>query len=407
MRGLAAYSGASREHRLIGSILAADWSLRASRVWDSSLFTGINWDLIPALAAQLKVRPMLAVALREAGWPGVPASVRARVEAAEIQCTRKTLVLLSLLAGVTDRAQSRGIRVLALKGPALSRKLYDDPIIRESFDLDILVHPNDVTAMAEVLAAEGILPDFEGPALSPLQTARLRHYNKHDAFRDRVSGTVVECHYSLDHNPWRLHIGFDELWNRHQTVAVAGQRIAIPGDSDLIQFLCAHAARHIWDRWKWLGDFAALCRLFSGKEMAEHREFACGLGNSLIFDASFLLTAAVTGIQLPNELAQRVCENRAASAAAHRSLSLLLNGRGTNCAPSHAYLLRQIVERLRLKPSLRCVTFEAVVLAHRQEDWQAYRLPDSMVWAHYPIRLLSLVARVLGRDGEPKTSGPG
>ena len=394
MRGLAAYSGASPEHGLIGSILAADWSVQARRVWDSRVFTGINWEQIPRLAAQHKVRPMVAVALREAGWPGIPVSVRERVEQAEIQCTRKAMVLLSLLAAVSGRAQSGGIRVLSIKGPALSQKLYGDPIIRESYDLDILVHPDDVAAMAEVLASAGIYPEFKGPALSPRQTARLRHYNKHDLFRHAGSDAVVECHYSLDHNPWRLHIDFDDLWNRHQTVAVAGLPIAIPGDSDLIQYLCAHAARHIWDRWKWLGDFAAFCRVLNEKDLTEHRELAAGLGNSLMFDASLLVTVAVTGTRLPEGLGRKVSENGAASAAAHRALSLLLNGRGTDDLPSHGYLFWQIVERFRLKPSWRCAAYEAAVLAHRPEDWQANPLPDSMVWAHYPLRLLSLLGRM-------------
>ena len=405
MSGLEFYSGASRQHRLIGSILAADWSVIATRVWDSSLFKGISWDLIPPLAALHKVRPMVAVALREAGWPGVPASVRGQVEEAEIRCTRKTLVLVALLAAISGRAQARGIRVLALKGPALSGRLYGDPMIRESFDLDILVHPDDVAGMTEVLAQERIFPKFEGPALSPRQTARLRHYNKHDVFRHRDSDTVVECHYSLDHNPWRLHIEFAELWNRHKTVAVAGRLVAIPGDSDLIQYLCCHAARHIWDRWKWLGDFASLCRLRSEKDLTEYRGFAESLGNSLMFDASLLLTAAVTGICLPEELGRMAGKNIAASAAAHRSLSLLLTGRGTDSPPSQAYLFRQIVERFRLKPSWKCAAFEAAVLAHHAEDWQARRLPDNLAWVHYPLRLLSLAARAR-RPAQPKAPIP-
>ena len=385
----------SREQKLIGSILAADWSARSSRVWNTLAFENIEWKAIPLLAAQHKIRPMAAAALREAGWPGVPATVREQIVAAEIVCARNSLTQLSLLATVAEQARARGIRVLALKGPALSQHLYGNPLIRESFDLDFLVHPDDLTSMADILARENIFPFLTGPPLSRRQAGILRHFNKHNRFQHAESRIVVECHYRLDHNPLRLDTDFEDLWNRHRAVSVAGQVIGMPGQEDLTQYLCVHAAGHIWDRWKWIGDLTALCRLISGAELAEHREWANASGNLILFDASMLLMVAITGNPLPAELARKSNMNQLASAVAGRALRLVVNCPAGNDPPRQWYRLRQRVERLRLKPSWRCFWFEIAVLAHRPEDWHAWKLPDIMMWAYYPLRLVSFVRRAV------------
>jgi len=109
----------------------------------------------------------------------------------------------------------------------LSRYLYGNPIIRESFDLDFLVDPNDIAGMTELFAREKITPVL-APPLSPRQTAILFRFNKHDQFLQVGRGLMVECHYGLDHNRWRLATDFESLWRHRQTVALAGETIAFP-----------------------------------------------------------------------------------------------------------------------------------------------------------------------------------
>jgi hypothetical protein len=62
------------------------------------------------------------------------------------------------------------------------------------------------------------------------------------------------------------------------------------------------------------------------------------------------------------------------------------------------YLLRQLIEHVRLKPTIASVAGELAVLAHRPADWYHYRLPDSMIWGYYVLRIKSLFSRGIGRE---------
>jgi hypothetical protein len=70
----------------------------------------------------------------------------------------------------------------------------------------------------------------------------------------------VDVHHALDGNPWRMATCFEDLWRNRQNVRVGRGELAIPGNSDLIQYLGAHAATHGWERWKWIGDLLVLYR---------------------------------------------------------------------------------------------------------------------------------------------------
>ncbi|WP_170931987.1 nucleotidyltransferase family protein [Brachybacterium massiliense] len=54
---------------------------------------------------------------------------------------------------VADRARRAGLRVLFIKGPFFTAQGVRDP--KQSFDLDILLHPEDVDQLVELLAKDG------------------------------------------------------------------------------------------------------------------------------------------------------------------------------------------------------------------------------------------------------------
>jgi hypothetical protein len=188
------------------------------------------------------------------------------------------------------------------------------------------------------------------------------------------------------------------LWIARDIAPVAGQEVSILGVKDLTQYLFVHAARHCWERWKWLGDIAALCRRFSAKQIEEYREAADELGNLAIFDSGLLMMTSVTGFQLPGNLAQKVHSDTRAERVAKRSFRLLMRRSPEDSDRGQRYFLRQLIERLRLKPNLSCVLYETAVLAHRPEDWYTNRLPDYMMWANYVLRFVSLFRRGIGRS---------
>ena len=384
----------TKERQLIGAILAADWSATAKRSWDRTLFLGIDWTKIPNLAWQYKIRPMMAAALREAGWVDVPPVIRAEVESAERQCARKAIWQLKLLAAITTAAERRTIRVIALKGVTLSLHLYGDPFIREAFDLDLLVHPDDSARFEEVLQAQGCAPLSQGAPLTPRQMAILRRFHHDKRFRHAESGVMVESHNMLDHNPHLISTDFDALWQARGQVPLVSGSVAILGAEDLLHSFGIHASRHGWERWKWIADLAALYRRTNAADLSRQREKAAREGNQNLFDSWLLLTSAVTGMALPQMALDRAARNKQARVLAEGALRISSGEHTPGTITGRRNLLRQAAYRFGLKRSPRYVAFELADLFHRDGDWYALRLSDRLIWVYYLVRPISIVWRL-------------
>jgi len=404
----------SKERRLVGEILAADWSVGAKRVWDKALFRDIDWSKIPKLAWQYKIRPMTAAALREAGWPGVPAEIRAALEAAEKRCCEKTMWQLKLLAALAAEAERRGIRLIVMKGVALSIRLYGNPFIREAFDLDLLIDPGEETRFHEILRAQGCRVTASRPRLTPRQTAILRRYHHDRGFLHLPSGMKIESHHKLSSNRHLIGTDFEALWSARETVPLTGSSVTVMGEEDLVHYLIVHAARHGWERWKWVADLIVLGRKADAARLSLWRQRAVREGNADIFDSWLLLSAAVASCPLPRQAFEAAARNRRACALAKRALDMSGGDRSLAEISSLAYMLKMRIYRLRLKRTIRYLVTELAALMHRDQDWYTLRLPDRFIWLYYVLRPLLLVwrrgcvplAAILGKSAaKPRASG--
>jgi hypothetical protein len=373
----------SREWRLVGAILGADWSATTSHRWDHDLFSGIDWTIIPNLAWQHKIRPMMAATLREAGWPQPASAVRASIEAAERRCAGKAVCQLDLLEKLTKAAAQEGLHVIALKGVALSLYLYGDPFIREAFDLDFLVPPADFARFRDILLAHECHAATAKRPLSPRQTAILNGFGHDEHFTHAPSGTVIECHYRLETNPFLLHTDHDALWQRRALVPLAGSNIAVLGRDDLVHYLITHASRHGWERLKWMADLIAIHRTVGEAELLCRRDRARDEDYLMLFDVWLMLARSIAGTDLSPEMQERLSHNRHARDLAHRALRLTTRNLSADNTRGLGMKVRRVAFRLSLKRSLRYMAFELALLWHHKQDWHALRLPDRFIWLYY------------------------
>jgi hypothetical protein len=326
---------------------------------------------------------MMAATLREAGWPQPASAVRASIEAAERQCAGKAVCQLDLLGKLTKAAAQEGLRVIALKGVALSLYLYGDPFIREAFDLDFLVHPNDFARFRDILIACECESDASRRPLSPRQSAILKGFGHDEQFTHGPSGTVIECHYRLESNPFLIRTDHDALWERRALVPLAGSNVALLGRDDLIHFLVVHASRHGWERLKWMADLVAIYRTMDEADVLRLRDRAANDDYLILLDASLLLAQSIAGVAIPPGVQKRASGNRRARDLAQRALRLTALELTPASIKRHGFALRRIAFKLGLKRSARYFAFEMAILLHRKRDWHALRLPDRLIWLYF------------------------
>lgn len=386
------------ELRLIGHILSADWTPGARRQWESELFERIDWPALGAWVWQHKLRPMAVTALQEAGWPGVPAAVRETLERDAETCALSSIRQLAAQTTLAREANSAGIRFVSLKGLALSAHLYRDPLIRESFDFDLLVDPIDARRMKDLLRGIGFEPLHLKRQLTPRQTAILDRFFPEEKFVNRVTGVVVDVHHALTNNPWRMATCFEDLWRNRQNVRVGPGELSILGNADLIQYLGAHAATHAWERWKWIGDLLALYRQSGTADLLAQQRAAHAAGWAALFDSSLLVTCAVTGWARDPEL-REICErNGVAVRLARRAINL--SARPTSRAElrTHAFGFRVAIFRLRLRRHPGYLAHELAEWFHRPLDWYELQLADPLIPAYYLLRPILALGREISKS---------
>jgi hypothetical protein len=371
------------EQRLIGKILAADWSVGAAREWPRAWFQTIDWNKLPSLAWQHKIRPMTAAALREAGWPGVPAGVRKVLESDERECVTKAMQQVALLRDITAAANAQNLRVIVLKGVALSAHLYGDPFIREAFDLDILVHPDDVGRLDDLLIALGCKMAAQPGLLTPRQSAILERFHHDEKLVHEESGLTVDRHNKLDENPYLIVTNFDELWDGRSRVRIADYSVAILGNADLAHYLGIHAALHAWERWKWLADLHVLYR---GEGLLRLREHAVKAGNAHLFNSWILLLSAITGAHFPPAIANEAARDGRARRLASRALAISSVAHTPDTIVGHRHFLRSTAYRFTLKREFKFILFALIRLSHSDQDWHAWRLSDRLIPLYFFLR---------------------
>jgi hypothetical protein len=152
--------------------------------------------------------------------------------------------------------ESASVPAAALKGPILGERVYPDPRMRLSADLDLLVASNDLDKAAAALKKIGYGPAKES------EDRFLRKYHYH-ILLSRSCPPVIELHFRLS-DGFGVRMAAEDFLSRsrvHRTTAGAPVRVLSPEDEML--YLCVHAAGHRFIRLSWLCDIKLLLRRYS------------------------------------------------------------------------------------------------------------------------------------------------
>src|SRR5262249_22989147 len=134
------------------------------------------------------------------------------------------------------------IPAVPFKGPALAASAYGNLALREFADLDILLLERDVPRARDLLLAWGYGPRVDETDYDILV------YNE-------SQGIGVELHWKFAQ---RYHLPPDPgaFWGRLEGASLCGRPVRAFSAVDLLLILCAHGAKHGWERLAWVCDVA-------------------------------------------------------------------------------------------------------------------------------------------------------
>jgi hypothetical protein len=211
-----------------------------------------NWDSLIEGAAEHGVLGVLRAGLVGGDSPISPE----QKVGLERHCVALALMqsrLIETLETALYALAQANVPAVALKGPALSQRLYGDATLRPATDLDLLVAPAKLSRAIEALRNIG----FEALAGKEEEYFRQHHHHVHLRAANRPT---IELHFRLS-SAFGVFIPAEPFLERslpYRTTQGAECRVLAPED-ELI-YLAVHAAAHAFARLSWLYDLKMLGR---------------------------------------------------------------------------------------------------------------------------------------------------
>jgi hypothetical protein len=292
--------------------------------------------------------------------------------------TQHVLRLATEGVRISNILKDAGISSILLKGPFLSLQIYGDTAMRPSRDVDILVLPENIEMVNDILLSQGyrkVYPDF---TLSKKQNEFYKKHKNQFAYRNVENGCLVELHWRLFGQKSLFPIPTGQVFAESQELIMGGKPIRVLSKNHLIEYLCLHGALHQWFRLHWLRDIA---QLLSDETVnpSEIIESAKRNGNDRPVEQAIILANMFFGSPSnikPNRIVASIVNESITAAVSDESRSL----------SRKISRLRVPFYKMRLKSSINHKLSSWTVLQPNFNDWKILKLPDSLFFLYFFLR---------------------
>jgi len=263
----------------------------------------IDWPYVTRIALQHKLGPLLYWNLNAICPDAVPRPVLSHMRRQFYAILQQSQRLIDELLDLLELLRAHGVEAIPLKGPALTAAIYQNPALRLSSDLDILVHRRAVPQAVALLHARGYRQALKhGPAWETI-TLPFRHAH---SFANAAGTLNVDLHWKLSQSYFACRLDAAQLWPQLAPVRLNGETIQSLGPEQLLLILCMHGARHTWSRLAWICDVAELLLAYPRLPWPSLLRQAHDLRGSRMLLLALYLAHTLLGASLPEAIAARI-----------------------------------------------------------------------------------------------------
>jgi hypothetical protein len=357
---------------------------RAERV--AQLLRGdLDWDYLVALADRHGVIPLFDYNLNSISKELVPVQVLAKLREHNQENTKHSLFLTAELLKLMGLLEAHSIRAIPFKGPTLALRAYGDVALREFSDLDILVHRQDVLKVRKLLVGEGFKST---PELTSTQEAALLRFDCAYNFGNDKN-VVLDVHWMFA-APHTFALDINGLWDRLETVTIAGNELPNPSVEDLLLILCLHGFTHFWERLGWICDIAGLIELQKDIDWESVVNNGTKQGSRRILLLGLVLAGELLEAPIPSEVLQ-IAQKDAVVQTLAGDLKRRLFAEESSASGIIDGALLQL--RMRERKRDRIGFGLRLAATPRVYDWMLVPLPNRLFFLYYFLRPLRLAGK--------------
>ena len=374
------------EDRLLRAAAGVPSTATVRESINRALSAKLDWTRVIELALAHRMTPALLAALEVADPSLVPtdllAAVRHNCSHLRDQSRAQVKELLELL----EALRRRSVIAVPFKGPVLGQVLFDDPCLRPSGDLDLLVRPEDVTGVCEVLEARGYVDGAMRPGASPLtptQHGMYRRFQCEYRYVRASDGLVVEPHWAFSQHPLAVDVDYAGMLGRARPTRLGDHTTLTLAPEDLLLALCIHGLKHRWERLTWIRDVGALVACSPDLDfdalVARARTFGC----ARLLLVGLAVASMCTGVQLPVAVERLIETDRMTGVLANQVLARLFDA--ATQSPRNDRIERfRFQSRERWSDRIRYVA--RTLLSPGRDHIEIVALPEALRWAYFPLK---------------------
>lgn len=306
----------------------------------------------------------------------------------------RNLYLASELIRLVKAFSAAGIPVLPHKGVLLGQAAYGDLALRESLDLDLLIHPEDLPRAIALLAENGYRPP---PKLAWLPPSALARWAAELPYESPKS-TLVDLHWRLtpSHYPLQLNPGI--LWRSQTRIAIAGSSLPALAPEALLLLLAVHGTKHCWECLVWVADIAWLLHSNPALKWDQALDF----GQETQCERAVLLAGwlahNVFAVDLPEQVKQLINRDYAVQLLGKRVVMRWYDSPPETPASPELYGFARALARRRRDAWKHLA---GVLFAPTEIDWETRKLPEKLFWMYSFLRIGRLARKY--RTGSNKS----
>jgi hypothetical protein len=265
----------------------------------SDLAKAVDWNRFLTLSRRHRIQGLAWRTIRTLGLDP-PSEIAQQIAADAIGIAKDGLLAASVSGQLLREFDAANIALLFVKGLTLSKLAYDDPFLKMSHDIDILVPLDAVERAGRLLAGLKYVAAFPRT-----QSLTAWHATHKESVWVRSGFPTVELHTRLADNR-RLIPGIGHSSLTAQVELAPDLALPTLRDDALLAYLCVHGASSAWFRLKWVADLAALLAQYDPArlEAAVARSHALGAGRTVA--AAVLLVDCLFDIAISDAVRKRI-----------------------------------------------------------------------------------------------------
>lgn len=244
-----------REDDLLLRILKHFFSKDDSGQIKDLLHSELDWPYLLESASRHKVIAILYRSLESMSFENLPKDALIDLQTRFRDNTLHNFSMTSELARLLDLFEDNSIPIIPFKGPVLSSQLYGEIALRQSVDLDLVIHREDLFRAVDIIKQQGYDAIQQMGKIQQESFLRTEH---HISFYNKDKNIIIEVHWRISPEMFAMQSDMNGLWLRTEKRVILGRSMLSFASEDLIMILCDHGARHDWRRLVWICDIARL-----------------------------------------------------------------------------------------------------------------------------------------------------